>query len=519
LKKYFIFCIYFPLNFFGQGIINSGAKIVTLGASQIYILGGSNAGYLSTANGIINPSAGSVFSLEGDWTNNSANSGFGNDAGTVAMTGAAQSINGTASTIFYHLNLMGSGTKSQNVNTGVGGSVIKTGIFSVGNVVYDLNSSTLNVRNPASAAITYGSGYVYSEVNAAINPSIIKWDIGTNSGSHIFPFGTSGSQIPFTFNVTSPMGAATDYLSVSTRATLNPSNTPWAGLSNVPAVVNMYNPVFSGDGSVQTVIDRWWDITSSNAVTADVIFSYRGVENTLIGPYNAGMLSAQHWNGGGWDPPVGSAAAVLAGVGSVSAFGLNTFSPWILSASNAPLPIELIEFTAECFNQAILIKWSTASEADNDLFVLEKSKDGENFQSLAFVSGAGTSQLKHSYSYLDKASDISSANYYRLKYKGVNGSNSYSKIIQNGNCEDGAEEIRIVNSEELFVLFYSEKEQSAKIILYDLLGRTMIRENVELMKGYSQKKIGKEDLSEGYYLLNVSIADQNKTQKIFISKG
>src|SRR5204862_420081 len=157
-----------PLNFLGQGIINSGAKIVTLGASQIYILGGSNAGYLSTANGIIYPSSGSVFSLEGDWTNNSANSGFGNDAGTVAMTGAAQSINGTASTIFYHLNLLGSGTKSQNVNTGVGGSVIKTGIFSVGNVVYDLNSSTLNVRNPASAAITYGSGYVYSEVNAAI---------------------------------------------------------------------------------------------------------------------------------------------------------------------------------------------------------------------------------------------------------------------------------------------------------------------------------------------------------------
>src|ERR1043166_7067820 len=105
MRKIFITLVSFPCMLSSQGILNNGASIVSLGPSRIYILGGTNGDYLSQANGIINPSAGSVFSLEGDWTNNAGNTGFVNDAGTVAMTGAGQSINGTSSTIFYNLNL------------------------------------------------------------------------------------------------------------------------------------------------------------------------------------------------------------------------------------------------------------------------------------------------------------------------------------------------------------------------------------------------------------------------------
>ncbi|MEO6304832.1 MAG: hypothetical protein ABIP51_16850, partial [Bacteroidia bacterium] len=201
---------------FSQGIINNGGSIVFSGAAHIYVAGGTNGDYLSQAAGIVYPSATSNIWIEGDWTNNSANTGFFSDNGTVNMNGANESINGTNSTTFFNLTLLGSGVKTQNLSTSVGGVVTTNGVLSVGNVIYDLNSNLLTITNPVGAAVTSGTGYILSETNVATNPSIIRWNMGTNTGAHVYPFGVAGTQIPFTFNKTTA-GAAN--INVSTRAT------------------------------------------------------------------------------------------------------------------------------------------------------------------------------------------------------------------------------------------------------------------------------------------------------------
>jgi hypothetical protein len=102
-------------NFFPQGIINNGASIVFSGAAHIYVAGGTNGDYLSQAGGLVHPSATGNIWMEGDWTNNSANTGFFSDNGTVNLNGANQTINGTTSTTFNNLTLLGSGIKTQNL--------------------------------------------------------------------------------------------------------------------------------------------------------------------------------------------------------------------------------------------------------------------------------------------------------------------------------------------------------------------------------------------------------------------
>src|ERR1043166_9111371 len=103
---------------FSQGIKNNGARIVFSGPAQIYINGvGSQGNYLSQNGGSIDPSAAGIITMLGDWTNNSANTGFNSDNGTVVMAGNAQSINGTNSTTFYNLTLAGTNVKTQNLNT------------------------------------------------------------------------------------------------------------------------------------------------------------------------------------------------------------------------------------------------------------------------------------------------------------------------------------------------------------------------------------------------------------------
>jgi hypothetical protein len=280
---------------FSQGLINNGAKIVLSGAAQVYIAG--NAGhYTSQSAGLITPSSTSTISLEGNWLNNPspANNAFSADGGGVVLTGAAQTIGGSSATAFHNLSLAGSGVKTLAVNqTTVGGQSAFTGVLSVGASTLDLNSNTLNVTNSAAGAITRSSGYIISETPSGSNPSTIRWYHRTVGGSKVYPFGVAGSYIPFTFNITTPMANAGAYVQVSTRATASSNNQPWAS-----GVSHMYSPnVPYTDGSIPAVIDRWWQVDNSHALTANATFSYRGSENTLNLLYNNGLIGAQYWAG------------------------------------------------------------------------------------------------------------------------------------------------------------------------------------------------------------------------------
>lgn len=253
---------------FSQGLLNNGARIVFSGAAQMYIAGGTSGGYLSQAAGRIDPSATGIVTIEGDWTNNAGNTGFGSDNGTVVLNGATQSINGTSSTTFYNLTLSGSAgsTKTQNVNTSVGGVTTTNGVLSIGSDIYNLNSNILTIANPAITAVTYGTGYVLSETNLGTNPSIMRWNMNTVTGAHVYPFGVAGTQIPFTFNKTT---AGTSTIDVSTRATAASNNLPWES-----SVSFMYCPNNASSGNncaIGSVIDRWWQVNNNGAVTANLI--------------------------------------------------------------------------------------------------------------------------------------------------------------------------------------------------------------------------------------------------------
>lgn len=93
-----------------------------------------------------------------------------------------------------------------------------------------------------------------------------------------------------------------------------------------------------------------------------------------------------------------------------------------------PLPIELLSFTADVNNQEVDLKWQTASEINNDYFTVERSMDGENFEPLIIVKGAGNSNQIINYYEVDK-DPYSGISYYRLKQTDFDGEFSYSQII------------------------------------------------------------------------------------------
>lgn len=91
------------------------------------------------------------------------------------------------------------------------------------------------------------------------------------------------------------------------------------------------------------------------------------------------------------------------------------------------LPVELVDFKGQSENGYNLLSWKTVSEINNDYFVLEASKGGDEFFAIAQVDGHGTTESEHSYGFRhDNPGDFK---YYRLRQVDLDGKMSYSKVI------------------------------------------------------------------------------------------
>lgn len=494
-----------------QGFINNGANLVLTNASYV-VIAGSTGHYTSDNNGLIhNASVGGEIWLEGNWINNASNQAFDNDGTRVRLTGGGQNIGGSNSSAFYHLNLEGTGTKTLQINTTAGGISNLTGVLSLGNRFLDLNSNTLTVSNSAIGAITAANGYIISETNVAVNPSIVRWNMQATTGAHIFPFGVAGTRIPFTFNKTTATSAD---ISVSTRAT-GSNNQPWAGISNVGPVTNMTSATLGlSDASVDAVIDRWWDIQTTASVTADITFSYRLSENTTT--YSPADFGAQHWNGSLWETPLGS-GSVVAGVGVVQANGLSSFSPYVLAPLVFPLPLTLLDFSAACLDGYSELRWTSASEQNLSHYTIEKSRDGYAWITVGEVEAIGNNNQENSYSFIDaEQSDFS---YYRLKNRNFDGTINTLATLTN-DCRGNGSSINVYPnpSSGNFVVEINSDEiiGTAILLLSDMNGKTIQKREVYLDKGVSSVHYENEIDSGVYFLYILGVKKEFEVLKLVI---
>lgn len=93
----------------------------------------------------------------------------------------------------------------------------------------------------------------------------------------------------------------------------------------------------------------------------------------------------------------------------------------------AVLPVELISF--ECkYDTVMTIKWSTASEINNNYFILEHSVDGTKWAGVELISGYINSTSIIDYKTIH-SEPVSGLNYYRLRQVDFDGTETLSKVI------------------------------------------------------------------------------------------
>jgi hypothetical protein len=99
------------------------------------------------------------------------------------------------------------------------------------------------------------------------------------------------------------------------------------------------------------------------------------------------------------------------------------------------LPVDFISFAGHCENNQTVLEWTTASETNNDNFIIEQSGGGNDWKAIGAVKGAGNSSMAKEYSFNVVAGETNKGIvYFRIKQTDVDGHFIYSRIIGVNSC-------------------------------------------------------------------------------------
>ncbi len=169
------------------------------------------------------------------------------------------------------------------------------------------------------------------------------------------------------------------------------------------------------------------------------------------------------------------------------------------------LSAEVTSFTGKCIGSKKIFNWQTISEVDNAHFTLEKSKDGETFETIEKIKGNGNStrQLNYNYSYEE---ENASYKYYRLSQTDFNGKTKILKLTYL-NCVDAVGNLRLspnpANS-EIKLEFEASKESVFTVNITDFIGRVLKSIQYVATEGFNQSLVNIQDLPSGSYQVSIN---------------
>lgn len=302
---------------------------------------------------------------------------------------------------------------------------------------------------------------------------------------------------------------------------------------------------FCGSNSGQPYLPRYVNLESSvtNSFATPVrvrLFFYNdefdNFRNLLdglgCGPVEKEDLEVFHYDGpnenctfadniGGQTDVIASNSIVVQPLGSQGfymEFSVSRFSEFGvgISSGSVPLPIELKYFKGEMRGEAVVLEWATATEKDNDYFVVEKSTDGVSFHKIHQVDGAGTTQIETRYEAQDNAPKPGH-NYYRLRQVDFDGRTSTSQVVTvEYEPQFSVQAYPNPMGNLLNVEIYSSMANVEVFIqLLDMNGNQVLSQSAITQKGAIQLPLEVSKLEAGAYILRV-VSEQGGFNQLII---
>lgn len=110
-------------------------------------------------------------------------------------------------------------------------------------------------------------------------------------------------------------------------------------------------------------------------------------------------------------------------------FKTTGFSGFFLKTTEDALPVHLVSFKAQEFENSAVLKWETSTETAASHFDVERSVDAIRFEKIGEVPAAGYSDRLQAYTFTDnRFGELSGEIYYRLRMVDADGSFTISRI-------------------------------------------------------------------------------------------
>lgn len=314
-------------------------------------------------------------------------------------------------------------------------------VSGAGNCIF-VNSDSTFIRTTSPSLASAGN---YGEFTTDATGSATKWFINEPTGNARF---VPGNYIYLRIRLNDGAGGTTavTYLTISDSVKVIDFGTTSSGtvgtaiygvsFADPKDFVFLYDNV-SGTGRPisSTLIES--DGLDLSAVTSYALFYRDSVENkngywgSIIPnqlPNGIRRIERRLFSDGSIHPFVATDADGIWPSGANTVNPTGGLNPVKIESSDAPLPVELVSFSASVSNNSVLLKWRTATEVNNLGFEIQRKSINQNWTKVGYVIGSGTSSLPKEYSFIDK--NIPSGSYsYRLKQIDANGTVSYSGLV------------------------------------------------------------------------------------------
>ncbi len=336
---------------------------------------------------------------------------------------------GTAENIFsviYH-NLV----INKTADASLAGSVTVNNQLTLTNGNLVLGTNTLTMAS--GATISGGSSTSYIEIASS---GLLRQSYTAAGSTLAFPVGDNNDYSPITaFTINSATFGAGAFLEFDVTDGNHPSR-------------NTANLGSGGDDdgtAASDLISRYWTVTANNITSPDFSATYVYVDADVSGT-EANMVATIYrthptlaildWFVTGTVNPTNNSVSLT----NADAFG----DLYAMDNGGSRLPIVLLSFDATLADDRVIIEWTTVVEINNEIYTIERSRDGLNFEPILFKEGAGNSNGILNYAVTDY-SPLSGRSYYRLKQTDFNGMFDYSEVVSVQYEPTGSSEITFKN--------------------------------------------------------------------------
>jgi hypothetical protein len=171
----------------------------------------------------------------------------------------------------------------------------------------------------------------------------------------------------------------------------------------------------------------------------------------------------------------------------------------------------LVLFEGQAEKNRNKIFWNTASETNVKHFVVERSKDGQIFETIGSERSKGNSKSNQNYTFFDE-NPLPLA-YYRLRAVDNDGAENTSKIITITQKQNKTLTIypNLVNDKVNITSSFTF--ENATIRIFDIAGH-LLSENAFLIEKGETKELDFSAFAKGMYLISIDAANFKQIEKM-----